>query len=174
MAATGDFGIRDAAAPPLVREAVLAGLVGAVVVAIWFLALDLFQGRPLFTPAALGSALFLGARGMGEVEVSALTVLGYTIVHTAAFIAVALLLGVLVRGVAYHPPALLGAALLLVTMETFMIGALAILASWLLDALSLWTVLVANVLAVISMGLVLWYRNPAIRAGLRADLEEGQ
>jgi len=162
------------ASPPLLREAMLVGLAGAVVVALWFLALDLSHGRPLFTPAALGSALFLGARGVHEVDVNALTVLGYTAVHLVAFMAVALLAVILIRGIAYHPPAIIGAALLLVTMEAFFIGALAALASWLLDALSLWTVLVANVLAAAAMGLVLWLRNPALHGGLQSDLEERQ
>lgn len=174
MAVRGDLGSRTELAPPLLREAVLTGTVGAVMVALWFLALDLVRGQILFTPAALGSALFFGARGVEQVEVSALTVLGYTVVHVTAFVAVALLLNLLVRGVAYHPPAILGAALLLVTMEAFFIGILAILASWLLDALSLWTVLVANLLAAAAMGLFIWNRNPAVQHGLQADLEERQ
>jgi hypothetical protein len=174
VAVPGDFGSREELAPPLLREAILTGLVGAVAVALWFLALDLVRGHLLFTPAALGSALFLGARGVDQVEVSALTVLGYTLVHVTAFVAVALLLMLLVRGVAYHPPAILGAALLLVTMEAFFIGILAIMASWLLDALSLWTVLVANLLAAAAMGLFIWIRNPAVQHGLQADLEERQ
>ena len=35
----------------------MAGLIGAAVVALWFLALDWIQGEPLRTPELLGSAL---------------------------------------------------------------------------------------------------------------------
>jgi hypothetical protein len=86
---------------------------------------------------------------------------------------VALLVVMLVRSIAYHPPAILGAILLLVTVETFMIGVMAILASWLLDALSLWTVLIANLLAAASMGLFLWQRY-TLQRRLPSDLEERQ
>jgi hypothetical protein len=174
MMATRDLAATGAAPPPLIREAVLSGLVGAAVVALCFLVLDVAKGQLLFTPAALGSALFLGARGIAEVQITPLTVLGYTIVHVAAFVLIALLLVALIRSVAHHPPAILGAALLLITMEVFAIGMLAILASWLLDALSIWTVLIANVLAGTAMGVFLWTRNPLLQAGLRADLEERQ
>ena len=38
----------------VVREGLIAGVIGAVAVAVWYLAIDLTQGRVLFTPAALG------------------------------------------------------------------------------------------------------------------------
>ena len=37
---------------------VIGGLRAGVIVAIWFLAVDLFAGDPLRTPARLGAALF--------------------------------------------------------------------------------------------------------------------
>jgi hypothetical protein len=172
MVMTADH-TRSTTAPALLRDALLLGLLGAGIVALWFLAVDVARDQVWFTPAALGSALFLGARGVGEVQVSALTVGGYTVVHVLAFMLVALLVVMLVRSIAYHPPAILGAILLLVTVETFMIGVMAILASWLLDALSLWTVLIANLLAAASMGLFLWQRY-TLQRRLPSDLEERQ
>jgi hypothetical protein len=50
-------------------EAVVSGLLVAVGVALWFLVLDLLQGRPFFTPADIGSALLHGARGVESVVV---------------------------------------------------------------------------------------------------------
>ncbi len=35
----------------------MAGLLGAVVVALWFLAIDAIQGEPLRTPTLLGRGL---------------------------------------------------------------------------------------------------------------------
>jgi len=173
MVVTRDYQRSSLAAPSLLREALLLGVIGAAAVAVWFLAVDVARDQLWFTPAALGSALFLGARGIGEVQVSALIIGGYTLVHVTAFILVALLVVMLIRSIDYHPPAILGAVLLLVTMETFMIGLLAIMASWLLDALSLWTVLIANLLAGAAMGLYLWQRY-GLQDRLRSDLEERQ
>ena len=48
----------------LYQEGLIAGLVGAATVAIWFLIIDTIQGRPLYTPAVLGAALF--HRGAAE------------------------------------------------------------------------------------------------------------
>jgi hypothetical protein len=44
----------------LIQEGALVGLLGAVVVAAWFLAYDLAHGAPLYTPSVLGSTLFGG------------------------------------------------------------------------------------------------------------------
>src|SRR5881396_3204890 len=45
---------------PLLAQGVVTGLVGAAVVALWFLALDVAAGQLLRTPAALGAALLFG------------------------------------------------------------------------------------------------------------------
>ncbi|PYN49534.1 MAG: hypothetical protein DMD95_00925 [Candidatus Rokuibacteriota bacterium] len=47
----------------LYQEGLIAGLVGAATVALWFLVIDSIQGRPLYTPTVLGTALF--GRGAG-------------------------------------------------------------------------------------------------------------
>ena len=60
--------------PQVIREGVAAGLIGAAVVALWFLVLDSVVGRPLYTPAALGSALLYGVSGADAVVVGPGTV----------------------------------------------------------------------------------------------------
>src|SRR2546428_8729585 len=42
----------------LYQEGLVAGLVGAATIAVWFLILDSLSGRPLYTPTVLGTALF--------------------------------------------------------------------------------------------------------------------
>ena len=42
------------------REGVIAGLIGAALVAVWFLIYDAARGRPFRTPALLGAATFEG------------------------------------------------------------------------------------------------------------------
>jgi len=155
------------------RSGVVAGVLGAATVALWFLIMDLIAGRPLYTPAALGSALFLRAERAADVDMSAGIILGYTIFHIAAFIALGVLAAALVRRAEREPSLLLGGVLLFVTMEAFVIGVIAILAAWLLDRISWWAIALANLFAVIVMGWYFWRASPALREGLRSEsLEE--
>lgn len=175
MLETSRLGTR-AAAPrrSTLQDTLLTGLVGAGIVALWFLLLDLMRGQIFFTPAALGSAFFLGARGIEDVEVTAATVIGYTLVHIVAFLAVAFIAVQLMRAAEREPRAWLGVVLLFVTLEVFVLGMLSIVASWLLEALSLWTVAIANVLAALAMGAFLWRAHPAMREDLRINVEDAQ
>jgi hypothetical protein len=157
----------------LLREGVVAGLVGAVAVAAWFLVLDGVQGRVLFTPAALGSALFLGASGPADVSITTPIVAGYTALHVAAFILVGLLGAALMRGAEREPHVLLGAVLLFVTLEAFVIGMIAIAAVWLLDVIAWWMIAAANLIAALGMGTYLWREHPRLHEEIRrADLHE--
>src|SRR6266699_2506500 len=54
----------------ILREGFIAGLIGAAAVALWFLIVDVIAGRPFFTPAMLGSAVFWGVHDPAEVEVA--------------------------------------------------------------------------------------------------------
>src|SRR5262249_56862332 len=40
------------------REGIVAGILGAATIALWFFIIDIFSGRPFYTPSLLGSALF--------------------------------------------------------------------------------------------------------------------
>ena len=42
----------------------VAGLIGAAIVAIWFLFMDTVTRLPLYTPTVLGEGLLLGERGL--------------------------------------------------------------------------------------------------------------
>jgi hypothetical protein len=156
------------------REGMITGLIGASAVAVWFLVIDLIGGRLLFTPAALGSALFLGARGVAEVEISLAVIVGYTLVHVTAFILVGCA-AALVAAKAEQETAviLLGAILVFVTFEAFFVGMLAIISNWLVTELSVWSIALANVVAVLSMGGYLYVKHPALVHDLQhRDLEE--
>jgi hypothetical protein len=156
------------------REGIITGLIGATAVAVWFLVIDLIAGRLLFTPAALGSALFLGARGIAEVEISLGVVLGYTLVHVAAFILVGCLAALVVAKAEQESEVLLlGAILLFVTFEAFFVGLLAIVSNWLVAELAVWSIATANVIAAITMGVYLYLKHPALMHDLQhRDLEE--
>jgi hypothetical protein len=81
----------EVAAFPWIREGVLAGLAGAAVIAVLFGVLDVLAGRPLWTPHALGSALFLGEVPPWDAPISPALVGGYTVIHGWVFVAIGLL-----------------------------------------------------------------------------------
>lgn len=160
---------------PVLREGLVAGLLGATAVAVWFLIVDAFTRRVFFTPAALGSAIFYGARGSHEVEVTVATVFGYSVIHFAAFAVVGLVVAALLVNAEREAPLMLGLVLLFVTFEVLFIGLLAVAASWILDAVGWWSVAIGNVLAACTMGVYLWRQHPALIDALRRpDLEEPQ
>ena len=154
------------AAHQVVREGVMAGLLGAVVVAGWFLVFDLARGRPLFTPAALGSTLFLGAGSIEDVSITMVTVLGYTILHIIAFVVTGFLAAGLAAAADEQPPLVLAAVLFFAVFEAFFMGLLATVAEFLLGALAWWTIAVGNLLAALTMGWYLWMHHPKLRAAL--------
>jgi hypothetical protein len=157
-----------------IREGLLAGLLGAVAVMFWFLVLDLVRQTAFYTPGALGSALFFGARSPADIQVTVETVLGYTGVHLVAFMVVGMIASAMVEAARRDPPVLLGMVLFFVTLEVMFIGWMAIMAIWLLESLSWWTVVVANLIAAGVMGGYLLYEHPEIRENLSHDLEEEQ
>lgn len=150
----------------IVREGAMAGLVGAVAVALWFLVIDTIQGRPLFTPAALGSALFLGATDLAMVEITPWTIAGYTLFHLGIFAVVGLAAAVIVWEAEQTPPILLGVMLLFVVFEALFLGLLAIVAEFLLGPLAWWSIAVGNLVAVVAMGYYLWRKHPKLREAM--------
>ena len=53
------------------REGVIAGLIGAALVAVWFLIYDAASGRPFRTPSLLGAATFQGVTDPATVPTAA-------------------------------------------------------------------------------------------------------
>ena len=153
----------------VIRQGIVAGVIGAVVVAVWFLIVDSIAGRPLFTPAALGSAVLNGASGVPGVEFSAATIVGYTLIHIAAFLLAGVLVSALVTQAERAPYLVFGMILLLVIFETFFIAMVAMLGTWLMQELAWWSVLVGNLLAAAAMGAYMLKVHPRLRAELRDD-----
>lgn len=154
----------------MLRQGITAGMIGALVVAVWFLIVDSVVGRPLFTPAALGSAFFNGAGGTLGVEFSTTTILGYTLIHFAAFLLAGVVASVLVTQAEKAPHLVFGIIILFVIVETFFIFMVAMLSTWLMEELAWWSVLVGNVLAAISMGGYLLKVHPLLRAELKDEV----
>ena len=153
----------------IVMEGIVSGLIGAAVVAVWFLIFDAVAGQPFFTPSALGSALFLGVTELDAVTVHMGAVLGYSLVHLLAFAAMGLIASAVLTQAEEVPPLLLGAVLLFVAFEAAFMGFIALRAEFLLAPLAWTSIAFANVLAAGGMGYYLWRKHPKLRAAFAAN-----
>lgn len=160
----------ESVARAVVREGIIAGLIGAATVAVWFLLIDLVVGRALYTPGALGSAMLYGAAASDAVVISAGTVLGYSVYHLAAFIFVGIVVAALLALADRFPPLYFGMIVLFVVFETFVVFLAALLGEWILEQLAWWAIVVGNLLAAIAMGLYFSSRHPELRDNLRDEV----
>lgn len=155
------------AASRTLREGIISGLLGAVAVAAWMTLVDLVYGRVLFTPAALGSALFYGAHHITEVHTDVTTVIGYSVIHVVLFIAAGWVVAAMLTKSEETPPLILGLVLLVVSMEALFIGLTAIFAQWILGYIGWWAILGGNIIGAAAMGYYLWKAHPRLAALLR-------
>jgi hypothetical protein len=133
------------------REGLIAGLAGAVAVAVWFLLYDLAAGVPLRTPALLGATLFHGLRDPSALVITMPLVLQYTVVHGLAFVLFGWAAAGLLALADREPLLLFGLFMLFCCFEVFFIAAIAILAERLFETIAWWTILAANILASLVM-----------------------
>lgn len=142
----------------LIQEGALVGVLGAVVVAAWFLAYDLAHGAPLYTPSVLGTTLFGGG---GPVVVSAGLVAKYTVVHAVAFVLFGIAVTGLFRLADREPSVIFAAFMLLCCFQVAFIAILKVTAEWVFDPIPWWSMVVANLLATAGMLTMLFPRHPA-------------
>ena len=50
----------------LYEQGIVAGILGAATIAVWFFLVDLFNGQPFYTPNVLGTALFRSGTGLDQ------------------------------------------------------------------------------------------------------------
>jgi hypothetical protein len=131
----------------VMREGIAAGLIGAGAVAVWFLVYDTAMGRPLYTPALLGGAILKGLRDPSELHIATPVVLGYSVLHGAAFVLFGVLAATLLAAAEREPVLLLAVFVLFTVFEVFFFGLVKVLDEALLRSLGWWTIFVANLLA---------------------------
>lgn len=150
----------------LYQEGMIAGVLGAAVVALWFLLLDTLNGRPFWTPTVLGTALFRRSGGLESLEatpVSLEMVLMFTWVHGLLFAALGGTAARLLGHVERHPSSGFGVLLLFVVFQFAFIAAATAFAAPVLRVLPAWSILVANLLAAGVMTAYLRRRHPDLR-----------
>ncbi len=135
----------------IAREGVAAGLVGAGVVALWFMAYDFAAREPFHTPAILGAMVFQNANVADGIKATLPLVLGYTILHFFAFMMFGLALAILLAASEWEPFMALGAMLLLAVFEVFFVGFVSLIDQSALEVLGWWKIIAGNILALIAM-----------------------
>ena len=147
------------------QDGIVAGILAAVAVALWFLIFDTIRGRPLYTPSVLGTALF--SRGaFGSIEstpVSTDMVVMFTWVHGLVFAALGGVAAKLLAVAERAPQLGFGIILLFVIFEACFSMAAYLIAAPVLHALTWPAVVIANLLAAGVMAAYLWWRHPALR-----------
>jgi hypothetical protein len=149
----------------LYSEGIMAGLLGAAAVAVWFFLIDALRGRPFHTPTVLGLALFRGGEGLGQgaaVPASVEMVVLYTWVHALVFCVLGGVASRLLDAAEREPNAGFGVVLLLVILLFGFLGIAAVFAGDVVRALTWPAILSGNLIAAGVMALYLRRRHPAL------------
>ena len=146
----------------IVLDGLFTGMIGALAVALWFLVLDLFAGRPLYTPALLGTLLLHGGEAARQTIVAPLEIAAYTAFHFVAFILVGLALSWMMTLFERFPIMFFVILVLFVCLQLPFFGLNVALGLQLSGQLHPWTVVVANILAATGMALYQWKRHPGV------------
>jgi hypothetical protein len=144
-------------------DGLIAGIIGAGTIAIWFLFLDAVIRLPFYTPTVLGTALYLRPEDLASterVQVSLKLSLMYTWVHGLAFIVLGEIAAYLLLFAAKKPNLRFGIVLLFVILELGFVGTALVFAEPVLHELAWPTVLLGNLLAAAGMAIYLWLRHP--------------
>ncbi len=145
-----------------VREGLVAGLLGAVIVGAWYLVIDTAAGRPFHTPNALGGVFFRGDPTPGVREVVPGIVAGYAALHFILFAALGMALTLVVHLASRNLALRMGLWIGLVVAFCFLAGLAYMLTAATGERLSLWSVVGGALLGVATMGWYLWRRHPRL------------
>src|SRR3984957_303233 len=132
------------------REGLTAGLIGAVIVAAWFLAYDLAMGEAFKTPLLLGEAIFNNSMTAAPDTIAPL-IIAYTVIHFLGFIGFGVVLAILMAATDREPLVALGVLIVFAIFEVLFFGWVTLAEASLVVELGWWKIIAANVLALIGM-----------------------
>lgn len=152
------------------REGVIAGIIGATSIAIWFLIVDSIAGHPLYTPQILGQGL---ANILGKTMMDSPTaqIIGYTIFHYAVFILTGIVLTLIIHQAHRTPGILAGLLVAVVAFELGFYILTALFTEGPLGKLAWYQIFIANLLAASLMFWYLWRTHPGIGERFKTALE---
>lgn len=170
---TDEAGGGEATIGDVLWDGFIAGALGALTVALWFLILDLVQGDPLHTPALLGTALLEGAEAAAEMEGAHPDVVAvYSGIHMGLFALFGVAIAWAIRAFKRTPAI---GYLLVFAFVLFEFGFYVVILAVgqpVVGSVSAWAVLAGNLLAALVMGGYFLVRNPdLLGGGYRTDSE---
>jgi len=143
-------------------DGVIAGMIGAIIVALLFLFIDAVTRLPLYTPTLLGTGLFRGREDLAStdtVQVSLQLTLMYTWVHWLVFVVLGVLAAQFLLMIKKDLNLGLTILLLFVILEFGFVATWFLIAKPVLDQIALTMVLVGNGLAATGMAIYLAVRK---------------
>jgi hypothetical protein len=143
------------------------GILGGLVVAVWFLILDTIAGHPFQTPSLLGQVVLFGDKTPDSSHLVFGAILLYTAFHFAVFALLGMGLVVLVHWGVRDPVVRYALLPVFLVFEVLFYGLLEVFSERTNELFPFWAVVVANTLAALCMGLYLWNRHPDFRAAFR-------
>jgi hypothetical protein len=154
----------DSESSRMYSEGIAAGVIGAATIAIWFFILDLYHGRPFYTPNVLGAMLFRSATisDLSTLPISLKMILYYTWVHGLVFCVIGGLASKLLSIAERDVNCGFGILLLFVVFEFGFVAAAMVFAQPILRTLALPAVLVGNLLAASAMAVYFWRHHPKL------------
>ena len=151
----------------ILADGLLAGLVGASIVAVWFLILDAIHGTPFYTPSLLGGVVFLGTP-LDQIAADPILVFAYTGMHGLLFLIAGVTLAWMVLQFEKNPQVGMVLLLLFVLFESIVFGLEVTVVPQLVGALGTWAVMIANLLSAVAMFWFLLRRRPEALVRLKA------
>lgn len=149
---------------------IAAGVLSATSVAAWFLLTDTLRGRPFFVPAGLGRNLLQFFHAEQPQGVIVPTV-AYTIFHYTVFIVVGVIAAAVADRSRREASILAGAFLLFVVAEGAFFGFAALISATTVIGADAWYQIgIANLIAVVVMGVYLWRAYPHLPHQLNVAL----
>ena len=146
----------------IIREGIVAGIIGAAAVAMWFLLVDTIAGRPFFTPAALGSAAFFGLRDATTVTVGFHSVFGYTVIHLVAFLVVGVIASAMLAEARKTPHFAWLLVEFFIVFEFAFYAVVGVAFTPLLERLAWINIAAGNLVAAVTMGFYFWLVHPTV------------
>jgi hypothetical protein len=145
-------------------DGLVAGLLGALAIAVCFMLVDLSEGLPLSTPAVLSALLFRALAAGSEPSLGSTLV--YTALHFGAFAAVGLVMAWLVKTTKRASVLALFVTIFIACSESVFVVLLADKEASFGSTVSQWSVLVANLVGVAVMLAYFFARNPGLGGNL--------
>jgi hypothetical protein len=144
------------------REGLATGLLGAVIVAVWYLFCDLASGQPFATMSVLGRIFLQGDVNPGPRAMDPAAVMGFIVLHLVVFVVMGLALAKVAHLAEANLALRMGVWIGLVVAFMFLTGIVFTLNVSTGNRLPLWEVIGGGVLGVGTMAWWMWRRHPRL------------